>query len=291
MKAFFNLPDFCCNLPTYRLLFELYKTDPYVFLPNTDFSCIYGCVNNVIWNGGGVVLGEMLLTEQIEELVSFYNDDLNIPLRLTYTNPLLTENMCYDTYANLVTEVFHNGKNEILVNSPILEQYLKKNYPNFKYCRSILAAKDVYYDPSYYLSVLKRDMNNNWDYLDSIPLAHRQKIEILCTDVCPPDCPRIYSHYKDLARIQLTYSTDQTLCACDQMDKRGKFSIYTARHSNPKYVTRELIDNEYLPRGYQQFKISGRTLISSAIVDCLEYLIKPEYKPDLALMLFNQYTS
>ena len=42
-------------------------------------------------------------------------------------------------------------------------------------------------------------MNNNWEYLETIPEDKRGKIEFLCTDPCPDNCPRIYTHYKNFA--------------------------------------------------------------------------------------------
>jgi collagenase-like PrtC family protease len=57
-------------------------------------------------------------------------------LRFTFSNSLLEEKHIYDTYCNLIMEEADTGNNEVIVNSPILEQYLRENYPNYKYISS-----------------------------------------------------------------------------------------------------------------------------------------------------------
>jgi hypothetical protein len=82
---------------------------------------------------------------------------------LTFTNPLIEEKHCYDTYSNLIAECGHNGMNEILVTSPILETYLRTNYPNYKYCKSVTSTENNTYDvENYYISVLPKYFNNNF---------------------------------------------------------------------------------------------------------------------------------
>lgn len=286
MTAKFNLPDFYTNPTTYTFLFELQQDNPEIFLDNTEIVSIFGCVPNCIWNGGSTFFGTTLLRKGLEEIVNLYNNIWHMPLRLTFTNCLLKEEHCYDSYCNLVAEVFETGMNEILVASPILEKYLRQHYPNYKYCRSIIAAENIPYDTSYDLTVLKRCYNNNWEFLNSIPKEERHKIEILCTDPCPVDCPRIYEHYKEFATAQIAF--DPSLKSpCSQGEKRTKFQHYEAARTNPTFVTRELIDQKYLPMGFDQFKISGRMSIGQAIGQAVEYLIKPEYHVDVTCMLID----
>ena len=76
-------------------------------------------------------------------------------------------------------------------------EYLRKNYPNYKYYRSIIAAKDIAYNTeNYHMSVVNRNWVNDFKKLNSIPVEQRDKIEIICNDVCIDDCPRTYEHYK-----------------------------------------------------------------------------------------------
>lgn len=139
-----------------------------------------------------------------------------------------------------------------MVSNLILEKYLREQYPNYVYCRSIIAAEDIYYQlksiyGDYGYSVLKRIMNNNWEYLNTIPMADRPKIELLCNDPCPDDCPRLYTHYNDLAYTQLTFGDKKELCQCTMNHAKTEFLLYNSRTKLKTYISRDLIDNKYLP--------------------------------------------
>lgn len=280
MNAKFNLPDFVKGRPVYALLHDWMQIAPDVLLPNTEIACVYGNFPGCIWNGGGTNFEGFFTKSQIMEYIDFYNNKLHIPLRFTFTNPLIDERHLNDTYANLIAECGHNGQNEILTSSIVLENYLRKKYPNYKYCRSIIASREEPIDLSdkYYLSVLRRRMNNNWEFLETIPEELRYKVELLCTDPCPDNCPRLYTHYRDFARAQLEFNPNEA-CNCTMMDVKGNFQ-YKYLHSLDTYISREMIDKEYLPRGFNQFKISGRGSALGAIMGILEYMISPEYKAD-----------
>lgn len=283
MDAYFNLPDFYIGRGIYTDLLNWQYQYPEIFLPNTKISAIFGMFPNVIWNGGGMVFGTTLYKKDIEDFFNFYNYELHIPLRLTFTNPLITPEMCHDTYSNLIAECGHNGMNEILVSSPVLENYLRSKYPNYKYCRSIIGAREepLVLDPKYHMEVLRRSCNNDWDYLEKIPMVERPKIEILCTDPCPDDCPRLYSHYRDFGRAQIEFNPTSDVCQCSQFDVKGDFPLHYMKHNCKTFISRAAIDAEYLPRGYNQFKISGRGSLGAMMGGILPYLIQPEYHSDL----------
>lgn len=246
--------------------------------------------NGAIWNGGGIVLGGSVTKQYVEEIVHFYNDVMRVPIRFTCTNSLITEKQCYDTYCNMILETAHNGKNEILTSSPILEQYLRTKYPHYKFCKSIITTANEPYDTSgkYDLVVMKRRMNNNWEFLDTIPIEMRGKIEFLCCDPCPDNCPRIYSHYRDFARAQVEFDVGSPNVKCSMMDVKGQFTDYYTKHLET-YISREMIEREYAPRGFTQFKLSGRTNIGAIIMDIVNYYIKPEYKDDMIQYLYGSY--
>lgn len=292
--VYFNLPDFCAGRPTYDYVHYLRQHHSYAFIPNTDIASIFGIFPSSIWNGGGICIGEIANRGYMREIFQYYNDELKLPLRLTFTNPLLEEKHCYDTYSNLICEMGHNGKNQILVNSPILESYLRKSYPNYKYCKSILATsvKPYWEDDRYFLTVMRRRMNNNWEFLDVIPQDQRFKIEFLCNDPCPDDCPRLYSHYRDFGRAQLRYEFENDLgedhCKCSMGAVKGEFQRHYTR-SLETYISREMIDRDYAPKGFNQFKLSGRQNPSSIIFNVANYMIKEEYRHDFIETCMNSY--
>lgn len=282
MTAKFNLPDFWMGLELYSDLIDLMYKHPEAFYPNTEVASVFGVFPDSVWNGGGVVIGSSTTAKSIKDFVHIYNDELHLPLRFTFTNSLIGEKECYDTYCNTIMDLAHNGKNEVLVVSPILEQYLRQHYPHYKYCRSIISAKDEPYDlhHRYDLSVMRRDMNNKWDFLETVPLEQRDKIEFLCCDPCPDNCPRLYTHYRDFARAQLEHDGNAPNLACSMMEVKGMFPNYNMVTNCKTHISREMIDKEYLPRGFSQFKLSGRSNLGAMITNLVDYFIKPEYKID-----------
>lgn len=281
MDALFNLPDFIAGRGVYTTLVDYSQQAKDFLLPNTGIACVYGNFPSCIWNGGGINVNGSWTKPQIQELIEFYNYGLHIPLRFTFTNPLIDERHLNDTYSNMIAECGHNGMNEILTSSPVLEKYLREKYPKYKFCRSIIGARDqaVDFSDKYYLSVCQRRMNNNWEFLESIPEEKRHKIEFLCTDPCPDNCPRLYTHYRDFARAQLEYLPGTPECACSMNEVKGIFS-HKYMHGLETYISREMIDKDYLPRGFNQFKISGRASAMGGIMGALNYMVNPEYRDD-----------
>lgn len=48
-----------------------------------------------------------------------------------------------------------------------------------------------------------------------------------------------------------------------------------------KFVSREKIDMEYLPRDFQHFKLCGRENSIRQMINWLDYIFKPEYRNDI----------
>lgn len=277
-----NMPDFLDGRLIYGATIDLMRDHPEAFYDDTRIASIFGCFPGCIWNGGSINFYPYWFKREIELLIRWYNEVLNIPLRFTFTNPLVQEKHLNDTYGNLIAELGHNGKNEILTSSRILENYLREKYPNYKYCSSIVGTDTEPYatDPHYGLVVMRRKMNNDWEYLDSVPMEHRHKIEFLCNDPCPDNCTRIYSHYRDLGRAQIEMDPASGKTECSMLEKRGTFQRYNM-HSLKAYISRDMILNDYLPKGYNQFKTSGRGNPWRMVHNICEYMVKPEYHEDV----------
>lgn len=290
MVAKFNMPEFYFGRDIYREVLNLWRDHPEAFYPNQEIVSVFGCFPGCIWNGGGISLFTISCRQEVRDVIHLFNYQLHIPLRFTFTNPLISEEHLNDTYANMIAEEGHNGMNEILTSSPVLEAYLRKKYPNYKYCKSIIASREEPCDLSgkYDLVVMRRRMNNNWDYLETIPMERRPEIEFLCCDPCPDDCPRIYTHYRDFARATLELDPTQEAIKCSMNKVKGIFQDnYT--HKLETYISREAIDKEYLPRGFNQFKLSGRGGVWGPIRNICEYLVKPEYQFDVMRILITPF--
>ena len=76
---------------------------------------------------------------------------------------------------------------------------------------------------------------------------------------------------------------------CNMNGIKGNFSRHSS-HFLETYISREKILEEYLPRGFNVFKISGRYSPGAIIIGIVNYLIKPEYKTDVTEILISLYT-
>lgn len=289
MKAQFILPEFFFGVPIYGEFTKISKKYPDILYPNTEIYSIFGIFPGSIWNGGGFTTNGAVSRETIEEIIKFYNEELNVSLSFTFTNPILEEKHYYDTYSNLIAELGNNGKNIILVSDTKFESYLRKNYPNYRYVRSIIATENDFYSlespyGKYDMSVLARRKNNDWEYLNSIPMEDRSKIEILCNERCINNCPNAYNHYRTMAEAQLQLKDRDSSELCQY---QGIFSHKDMKDKSTSYISRSMIDEIYLPKGFNKFKCAGRFSQSSIILILLNYLIKPEYHDDLFKILLS----
>ncbi len=279
--ARFHLPDFVQGMEIYHYLVFAFRYTPDCFFDNTAIESVFGCFDDCIWNGGTMYVGGSVSFMQMREIIDHYNHDLNIPLTFTFTNPTITtQAQCEDRYANLIAEYGNNGFNRIQVSSPVLEEYLRKHYKNYLYNRSIIASEKIPYDvKNYHISVIQRAKNNDWDYLNTIPEEDRGSIEFLCNDPCPDDCPRIYSHYWDLGRHQA--ALDDTKHHEIECIYKNDYWLRHNMLSFKTYISRQQIDEQYLPAGFQHFKLSGRNAPSRILAGVLSYMIKPDYREDV----------
>ena len=283
-KVNFILPDFTLCLPFYRQLLELRDMYPEMFYENVNFRAIYGNFDGCIWNGGRTNHGIVFDSITVESIISTVAY-MGIPLRLTFTNPILEETDLYDRYGNMILEkasMFPD--NEVLVSTDLMKNYIKSK-SNIKLVKSIVGSRDIDYDPSddFVMTVLRKHRNNDWDYLKSIPLEHRSKIEILCNEECPDTCMNSYNCYEQLGRGQLYRDDGFHNC----MKKHDLYAYELL--SNKFYVSPEMI-NSYLDLGINNFKLSGRGYYMHVVEFVTKYLIKPEYQMDVRLKAFLTYT-
>ena len=100
-------------------------------------------------------------------------------------------------------ELGKNYPNEIVINSPILEEYIKNNYPSYNIISSTtkcltdseLVLKEIQKE-NYKLICLDYNLNKNFTFLNSIPIEYRNKIELLANPICGLNCPNRKEHYR-----------------------------------------------------------------------------------------------
>ncbi|MBE6844230.1 MAG: hypothetical protein E7508_00760 [Ruminococcus sp.] len=301
-KIKFHLPDFTIHAKMNLTLLNMIKNAPQYFYDNLEIASFYGAFPPSMWNGGRTVMHRPCDKNVVKSIVNAFNSQ-GVPLRFTFTNPVLKEEHLKDEFCNMVMEVANNGLNEVIVFSPLLEDYIRNKYPKYKVtsstCKRILDVSQLSEEMNkdYHIVVLDYDLNNKFDILERIP--HREKCEILVNSCCVPGCRFRSEEYEIVGRQQILY--------CEHLKKHpGK--PFDVRNYNDKnitdikcpsdgnsifdskkrshHVSPEMIINKYLPLGINQFKIEGRTATKLFLIECyMYYLVKPECR-DEARFLF-----
>lgn len=277
----FILPGISEKFRVNQALVALHNQFPHFFYDNVNFRCFYGNFAFCTWNGGRVfVTCSRDYLEDIEMKRDFFNNQ-DIPIRLTMTNPLITEEHLSDRYANIIMELLDNGKNEVLVASPILEAYIKDKYPSFKLCSSTTkcltnldAARAELQSKDYIQVCLDYNLNHNKKFLESLSKEEKDHSEFLCNAICPPGCPSRKEHYRINGVSTLSGGRIFTMNECNI--KSNTCGIEAMAYKNN--ISPEEIESYYEPMGFSNFKLEGRTLGDiELIVNYVRYMIKPEY--------------
>lgn len=296
MTVRFHLPGLRNNLPLNMVLLEMMDSSPKYFRDDIEISSFFGEFPTSLWNGGRFNSGDQCDATYIHEIIKYIND-LGIPIRYTYTNPLLSESDLSDKYCNFCMKAADNGMNEVLVVSPILEEYIRKEYPGFKInsstCKEIrdMDALNEELEKDYNLVVLDYNLNNQFDKLEKI--KHKEKCEVLVNSCCIPNCPRRGEHYKTVARQQRIYLINRKQPAGKKQIPMPKWNCeYGEKNSMHVYkeystnISPDDIWDKYVPMGFTNFKIEGRTANIFSLIDTYcYYLTKPEFRDEARLVL------
>lgn len=282
----FYIPDFYNHYYVNLTLIDMIHHNPHMFYDDFEIAGVFGNFPSCIWNGGGIQRGKILNRNEQLSIMSQFNDR-GIPLLLTLTNPLIEERDLLDRYGNFILSNMNNGFNQLIVNSPIIEEYVRICYPDYKLIKSILSTEHEYYDDSdkYEMSVLRRHKNSDIDFLKSI--KNKDKIKLLVNETCRDDCPIKYDHYKIFAKYQLYLDgqddPSEDCCMCEYPDNKGFIDFMQL----PNCIPREKIKNIYEPLGFNHYKIAGRGRDGSVVVFYAHYFVKPEYQMDFITSMMD----
>ena len=275
--VYWHLPGFCYFRLLNQVIINMMKDYPDKFREGYRIGSAYGTFPGAIWNGGRAVFG-ITGKSDIQSILKIYNSR-GIPVRFTWTNSLLEEKHVHDTYCNLIMQLANNGLNQVLVNSPILEEYIRCEYPDYKLISSttkrIVDAKALCdeLEKDYYLVVLDYDMNHDEAAL-AVVEPYADRVEILVNEVCYPGCPKRAEHYRQQSQMQLEYDVNTDFPCPNQTEKRG-FSECMKR---PAFISNEEIGS-YIDRGFVNFKIAGRGMPIDYVKESyLYFLVKDEHR-------------
>lgn len=285
-EVYWHLPGLCNFRLLNQILLNLMKDYPSKFKEGYKIGSVYGTFPGAIWNGGRAVFGTAFKGD-IDKIIKMYNSR-GVPVRFTWTNSLLEEKHNQDTFCNMIMQLADNGKNQVLVNRPSLEEYIRREYPNYPVISSttkrIVSPEELKaeLEKDYHLVVLDYDLNHNEEVLKAFePYADR--IEILVNEICTPNCPKRAEHYRAESLSQLTFDRE-TMFQCPHQNAKRGFSECQKR---PSFISNEEIDS-YIERGYVNFKIAGRGLSQEFLMDSYLYFLVKEEQRDFIKSKMNQ---
>ena len=290
MKARFHLPGIYTHFK-FNLIFATVLEQFPQYFRDVEIASFYGAFPQSIWNGGRTQEG--LCDKKYVKMVLNAFNEKGIPVRFTFTNPALEKKHLNDKFCNMVMSLANNGLNEAIVVSPILEDYIRKNYPNFKLTSSTCKRLDdgerlaAELEKDYSIVVVDYDLNNKFDILEKLP--HKDKCEFLVNSNCRPACPNRAQHYYNVGVQQINYANHMRKYPDQPYDP---ITFGDGKDQNCPFFTRNIFDvrnlstnikpddiwDKYLPMGFNQFKIEGRTAwLFNLIETYVYYMAKPEF--------------
>ena len=279
MKAIFHLPGLFEFIELYRAFLPLYRTHPEYFYDWCEVGSVYGAPADCLWGGGRVGFGEDRPQDALD-----LTREYGISARLTFSNSLLRPEHLTDAGCNALCALFEKGgavQNGVILASDLLLAYLQKNYPGFYFVSSTTKVLTDFGQlateldrPEFRYVVPDFRLNKAFDRLDTLTQEQKGKLEFLCNECCWFACPERKACYETVSRKNLGEICADHACASPTAARGYRFSDAMA---GPAFIGIGDIQNTYLPRGFSQFKIEGRSLGSALVLEfLLYYLTRPE---------------
>ena len=279
MIAYYHLPGLFEFYELYRMFLPLFREHRDFFYDWCEIGSIYGAPGDCIWGGGRVGFGDEDPVK-VRDLMNEYD----IPARLTFSNLFIEKEHLSDRKCNELCRLFEKSiRNGIIVSSDLLMDHIRKNYPGYYFVSS---TTKVLTDINDLKTELEReefeyvvpDFRLNRKLADAGVLRDdlKRKVEFLCNECCSFGCSERKSCYENVSRKCLGEDVPDHFCASPGASKGYRFSDAM---KNPGFIGTDDILNIYMPAGFTQFKIEGRSLGSAMILEfLLYYMTKPEYR-------------
>ena len=280
LQAHYHLPGLFEFYDFYRAFLPLYRDHPEYFYSWCDIASVYGAPADCIW-GGGRTSSSYESPGSVLSLMEEYG----ISPRLTFSNSLIREEHLSDKKCNLVCDEFSSSdkvRTGIVISSDVLLDFLRQKYPGFYFISSTTKVITSFSELEQELrrsefSYVVPDfrLNKRFRELSSLAPSLKDKAELLCNECCPVTCSVRKDCYENVSRRMLGESCLEHVCP-----NTGALSGYrfSKAMENPSFIGVDDIKNVYLPMGFSNFKIEGRSLGSAVLLEfLLHYLTKPEY--------------
>ena len=279
-KAYYHLPGLFEFYELYQVFLPLFREHRDWFYDWCEIGSIYGAPADCLWGGGRAGFGEQEPREVLELMREY-----GISARLTFSNSLLRKEHLSDKKCNALCALFErNGavQNGVIIHSDLLLDYLKKTYPGLYFVSSTTKVltdfrechKEIHREDFRYV-VPDFRLNKALDKWDTLSQSEKDKVEFLCNECCWPGCRDRKYCYETVSRKNLGEDVEHT-CQAPNAAEGYRFS---KAMKNPAFISIDDIRDIYLPMGFSQFKIEGRSLGSALILEfLLYYMTKPEHQ-------------
>ena len=281
MKAYYHLPGLFEFESLYRVFLPLFREHREFFYDWCDIGSVYGAPADCLWGGGRVGFGDSEPGD-VADLMREYA----VSARLTFSNSLLREEHLSDAKCNRLCALFEKSgtvQNGVIISSDLLLDYLQRTYPGLYLVSSTTKVLTKF---DRFESELKRDefsyivpdfrLNKTFDRLNALPEKLKRKVEFLCNECCWFACPDRKACYENVSRKNLGEDCAEHVCISPDAHRGYRFSDAM---KNPGFIGIDDILNNYLPNGFEHFKIEGRSLGSAVILEfLLYYMTRPEYQ-------------
>lgn len=287
------------HLPGLFEFYELYSRFLPLFFEHRDWfyewcdiASIYGAPADCLWGGGRVGFGDNNATQVLTLLKKY-----NISARLTFSNSLLRpehlsdkkcNNLCNllqqtNTTGTMGTALNVQIKNGVIVHSDLLLNYIRKNYPELylvssttKVLTDFTQFQEELNRPEFSYVVPDFRLNKDFANLTTLTQSQKDKVEFLCNECCDINCQQRKICYENVSRKSLGENCADHIC---KAPGGNNGYIFSNAMKNPAFIGIDDIQNTYLPAGFTNFKLEGRSLGSAIILEfLLYYMTKPEHQ-------------
>lgn len=280
-KAYYHLPGLFEFYELYCVFLPLYRKHREYFYEWCEISSIYGSPADCIWGGGRAGFGSDNPEEALELMKEY-----GISARLTFSNSLLREEHLSDRKCNELCKLFEETgqkRNGVIIYSDLLLDYIKKHYKGLYFVSSTTKVLTNFEE---FLNEVKKEdfkyvvpdfrLNKAFDQLKKLSNVEKDKVEFLCNECCWYGCKERKQCYETVSRKNLGENISEHICQAPEADQGYRFS---KAMKNPGFISVDDIKNTYLPMGFSNFKIEGRSLGSALVLEfLLYYMVKPEYQ-------------
>lgn len=287
MKATYHLPGLF-------EFYEFYKTFLPVFYAHREFfyewcqiGSIYGAPAECLWGGGRAGYGE----NGIEKDVLALSKEFGFSVRLTLSNSMLEKEHLGDRKCNNLCSLFHSENNGIIVHSDLLLEYLRNTYPQYYFVSSTTKVIEDFDEFNRELNrkefsyvVPDFRLNPQTELLGTVAPQNRCKVEFLCNECCWFSCRNRKKCYEEVSRGVLGLKSSGWKCCSPESNLGYRFS---SAMKNPAFIGIQQIKDVYMPMGFSNFKIEGRSLGSAMILEfLLYYMTKPEFQLQVRELIY-----